>query len=223
MKPISRATIFVWLSSLSQLKKWQLLLDIGYHWPTYEKDLLCTSQSHDRYTGSSKSDYRCGYASSRSFGVNYDRLELAFHIQILVFAVLLSRDQKKLSTPFHPQTNGQTEKQNSRIETYLRAFVNWEQDSLVKLLLIAEFAYSNTKNVSTSYTSFELNCDYHLRFFFKEDVDLCSRSCSANKLAEELRELIKVCCQNLLHVQKLQKRVYNIKVKRRSYAPGKKV
>ncbi len=86
------------------------------------------------------------------------------------------------------------------IEVYLRVFVNWEQDDWASLLPMVEFAYNNAKNTSTGYTLFELNCGYHSRVFFKEDVDPCSRSRSANKLAEKLRELIKVCCQNLLHV-----------------------
>ena len=32
--------------------------------------------------------------------------------------------QKKLSTAFYPQTNGQTERQKSTMEVYLRAFLN---------------------------------------------------------------------------------------------------
>lgn len=36
------------------------------------------------------------------------------------------RIKKKLSTAFYPQTDAQTKRQNSTIEVYLRAFVNWE-------------------------------------------------------------------------------------------------
>ncbi len=108
--------------------------------------------------------------------------------------------KKKLSTAFYPQTDSQTERQISTMEAYLRAFVNWKQDNWARLLPMVEFAYNNAKNASTSHNSFELNCGYHPRVFFEEDVDSRSRSRSANKLAEELRELIEVCYQNLLHV-----------------------
>ncbi len=109
------------------------------------------------------------------------------------------------------------------MEAYLRAFVNWEQDDWARLLLMAEFAYNNAKNASTGHIPFELNCGYHSKVFVKEDVDSHSRSCSANKLAEELRELIEVCYQNLLYAQKLQKRAHDKGVKSCSYAPGEKV
>ncbi len=88
---------------------------------------------------------------------------------------------------------------------------------------MVEFAYNNAKNASTMHTPFELNCGYHSRVFFEEDVDPRSRSRSANKLAEELRELIKGCCQNLLHAQELHKKAHDKEVKSRSYTLGKKV
>ncbi len=88
---------------------------------------------------------------------------------------------------------------------------------------MAEFAYNISKNASTGHTPFKLNCGYHPKVSFKEDVDPRSRSRSANKLAEELRELMEVCCQNFLHAQELQKKAYDKGVKSRSNALGKKV
>ncbi len=64
---------------------------------------------------------------------------------------------------------------------------------------MAEFAYNNAKNAGTGHIPFELNCDYHLRVSFEEDVDPRLRSRPANKLVEELRELMEVCCQNLFY------------------------
>ena len=64
---------------------------------------------------------------------------------------------------------------------------------------MTEFAYNNAKNASTGHTLFELNCGYHPRVSFKEDVDLRSKSRSADKVAGKLRELMEVNCQNLLY------------------------
>ena len=83
--------------------------------------------------------------------------------------------------------------QNSTIEAYLKVFVNWKLNNLVYLLPIAEFAYNNTKNVNISHTSFEPNCYYYPKVFSKDNIDSCSRSCSADKLAKEIKELIDIC------------------------------
>ncbi len=109
------------------------------------------------------------------------------------------------------------------MEAYLRAFVNWEQDDWARILPMVEFLYNNAKNASIGHNSFELNCGYHPRVSFEEDVDLRLRSRSANELAEEMRELMEVCCQNLLHAQELQKRAHDKGLKSRSYAAGEKV
>ena len=62
--------------------------------------------------------------------------------------------KRRLSTAFHPQIDSQTEWQNSTMEAYLRAFVNFEQNDRARLLPMAEFAYNNAKNASTGHTPF---------------------------------------------------------------------
>ena len=69
--------------------------------------------------------------------------------------------KQRLSKTFHLQTDSQTKRQNSTIEAYLWAFINFEQNNWARLLPIAEFAYNNTKNASFGHTLFELNCGYH--------------------------------------------------------------
>ena len=131
--------------------------------------------------------------------------------------------KRRLSTAFHPQTDGQTERQNSTMEAYLRAFVNFEQNDWARLLPMAEFAYNNAKNASTGHTPFELNCGFHPRMSYEEDVDPRSQSKSADELSAELRELMIVCRENLHHAQELQKWAHNKGLKPWTYAPGEKV
>ena len=66
--------------------------------------------------------------------------------------------KRRFSTTFYQQTNGLTERQNSTMKAYLRAFVNFEQNDWAQLLLMVEFAYNKAKNTSIGHTSFELNC-----------------------------------------------------------------
>ena len=92
-----------------------------------------------------------------------------------------------------------------------------------KVLPMAELTYNNAKNANIGHILFELNYNYYPRVLFERDVNLCSRFCFANKLAKKLRELIKVCCQNLLHTQELQKSTYVKGLKSRTYALDKKI
>ena len=64
---------------------------------------------------------------------------------------------------------------------------------------MAKFIYNNAKNVSTTYTPFELNCGYHSRMLYKKKVDFCSKSKLVDQLSAELRELMVVCQENLYH------------------------
>ena len=111
--------------------------------------------------------------------------------------------KQRLFTAVYRQTNGQTERQNSTIEAYLRAFVYYKQNNQVKLLSIAEFAYNNTKNVSTSHTPFKLNCSYNPCVSYKKGINLGFKSKSANELLIELQKLMTVYKKNFYHAQKL--------------------
>ena len=131
--------------------------------------------------------------------------------------------KRRLSTLFHPQTNGQIKRQKSTIEVYLQPFVNFDQNDGARLLPMPKFAHNNTKNASIGHTPFKLNCVYHPRVLFKKDTDHCFRSKTIDKLLAELQELIIVCQENLHYIQKLQKWAHNKGVKPRSYISSNKV
>lgn len=67
----------------------------------------------------------------------------------------------RMSTAFHPQTDGQTERTNQILEIYLRAFVNYEMSNWEDLLPTAEFAYNNATSSSTGMSPFFANYGYN--------------------------------------------------------------
>jgi hypothetical protein len=66
-----------------------------------------------------------------------------------------------LSTTYHPQTDGQTERVNQILEQYLRCIVNYQQDDWTDLISLAEFAYNNTLHSSTKQIPFFSNYGHH--------------------------------------------------------------
>ena len=66
-----------------------------------------------------------------------------------------------LSTAFHPQTDGQTERMNRTLEEMLRTYTNYKQNDWDEWLSALEFAYNNAKQASTKFTPFELDLGRH--------------------------------------------------------------
>jgi len=65
--------------------------------------------------------------------------------------------RSKLSTAFHPQTDGQTEKVNQELEQYLRMFIDHRQEQWPEWLGTAEFVYNNKTHSSIKMSPFKAN------------------------------------------------------------------
>ncbi|KAI0995439.1 Transposon Tf2-9 polyprotein [Podosphaera aphanis] len=72
--------------------------------------------------------------------------------------------QARMSTAFHPETDGQTERFNAVMEQYLRSYISYQQDDWVQWLPMAEFAANNQVSSSTKVSPFYSNYGYHPRF-----------------------------------------------------------
>jgi transposase InsO family protein len=81
--------------------------------------------------------------------------------------------QTKLSTAFHPETDGQTEAENKEMERYLRTYVDYLQIDWKKWLALAEFACNNAPSATTKISPFFANKGFNPRMSF--DIRLATK------------------------------------------------
>jgi hypothetical protein len=65
--------------------------------------------------------------------------------------------RRVLSSAYHPQTDGQTERQNQTLEQYLRCYCSLEQDDWAIWISVAEFAYNDSLHATIRTTPFQAN------------------------------------------------------------------
>ena len=120
------------------------------------------------------------------------------------------RVTQNLSTAFHPQTDGQTERTNATLEQYLRCFVNYQQDDWSELLPHAEFCYNNTLQDSIKSSPFYAHQGYHPRFHVDVPRAMTNPSAVYDRLSllKTLQEDLKFY---LTEAQEHQERYYNPK------------
>jgi hypothetical protein len=68
--------------------------------------------------------------------------------------------QQNLSSAFHPESDGQTERVNQVLEQYLRCYVDYQQTNWPQLLPLAEFCYNNSEHSSLKCSPFRANYGY---------------------------------------------------------------
>ena len=74
----------------------------------------------------------------------------------------LLRVVRRISTAFHPKTDGSTERINQQVETYLRAFISYAQDDWEFLLAMAQLSINNREAASTGVSPFFLTHGYNM-------------------------------------------------------------
>jgi hypothetical protein len=69
-----------------------------------------------------------------------------------------------LSTAYHPQMDGQTERINQELEQYLHLYINHMQMDWADWLPVAEFAYNDREHSTTGFSPFylEYGCHPHI-------------------------------------------------------------
>lgn len=125
--------------------------------------------------------------------------------------------KSKLSTAFHPQTDGQTERLNRDLQQYLRLFVAEKQNDWSSWLSLAEFSYNNKRQESLGKTPFEVTRSYMPRMGVEP---LTSKVPAAQEIANKIKETLDQARRNLEHAQEAMKRQAD---KSRSDAPEYKM
>ena len=96
--------------------------------------------------------------------------------------------KQSMSTAFHPQTDGQTERTNRTLEEMLRHFVGPSQDDWDLKLPCAEFAVNNSMKAATGSTPFFLNHGRHPRG--PASIDLSTDVPAAGEFVEKLNSAL---------------------------------
>lgn len=129
--------------------------------------------------------------------------------------------KRRLSTAFHPQTDGQTERQNQTLEQYLRIFASAAQDNWVGLLATAQFAYNNSVHDSTKTTPFYAVYGKHpLLTPPPEDSRLEGEMPDAVDRVKRMHDAREALTQHLRKAQEYQRQHYNKKHKPEEFCKG---
>jgi len=95
--------------------------------------------------------------------------------------------KSKLSTTFHPQTDGQIERVNQELEQYLRMFIDHRQEQWPEWLGTVEFAYNNKAHSSTRMLPFKANYGQDPRMGFEGRKK--GKYARAEKFIEKIKEI----------------------------------
>lgn len=118
--------------------------------------------------------------------------------------VKLTKTELRMSTSYHPQSDGQTKRVNQCLEAYLRCFVHACPNRWKQWLSLAKFWYNSSYHTTFNATPFEILYGQHPRHLGIDIVD----SYAMLDLEVWLKErgvMVKLLQQQLLRAQQRQK------------------
>jgi hypothetical protein len=129
-----------------------------------------------------------------------------------------------MSTAYHPQADGQTERQNRTLEDMLRAYVNYHRDDWDQHLVAAEIAHNNSQQASTGFSPFFLNYGQHPHLpLNRVTSSSASNNPNATELIEQLYNDLDTATSNLKQAQERQAKYANQRRREVTFQLGDKV
>ena len=127
-----------------------------------------------------------------------------------------------LTSGFHPQSNGQTEKVNQELEASLRSLVAGNPSSWSSRLPWAEYAHNTLKSTSTAMSPFQCQFGFQPPLFPEEEMDVSVPS--ALQFVRRCKRTWKKVRQALLQTSKRNQRQANrLRRPAPSFRPGQRV
>jgi len=127
--------------------------------------------------------------------------------------------KSKMSSPFHPQTNGQMERINKSLECYLQNCCNDEMDDWEEMLPMAEYAYNNSLHSMVKMTPFFAHYGCHPQINWPTAEP--SQNPTSQNHIEWMACIHQLCCRRLENASETMRKYHNRKVNPAPvYQPG---
>lgn len=103
----------------------------------------------------------------------------------------LAAIKQRLSTAYHPETDGHPERANQEIQTYLRCYVDYSQGDWEELSAGAQLALNNRVSAATGLSPFYIEHGYHAEPLEVKEATITernSREVAARRFLERIQE-----------------------------------
>ncbi len=141
---------------------------------------------------------------SKKFITDRDKLFTSKFWEMLTAELRINH---KMLTTYHSQMNEQSKWMNQTVKTYLRHYINRNQNNWVQLLLMTQFVYNNTQNEIMKETPFQANYEYNSEVW----QELQAHRLQSQKVILDITEIKKLHKDLMNRIQQQMRQTTEIK------------